>query len=110
VAESNCSLFPTAKASFFFPPNFLTPDLVGHLPGVEPLQLLPLSVRALHTEADILEEDEEASDCEIERQVEHCLRERAELPGAEIEAEASAEDGEIERRVVVMYIAGERNQ
>jgi len=47
-------------------------------------------VRSFHTEADILEEDKETSDSQIERQVEDRLRERAELPGSEIEAETSA--------------------
>ena len=65
----------------------------------------PLLVAALHAEAESAEEPEHADDSNVQHGENAPLHALAEVAGVPVQAEAGAEDGEVERRVVVVDVS-----
>jgi len=75
--------------------NHSDTNSVGHSPGREPLQMLPLSVASFHTEADSPEQPEEANDDTVKNRVEAPLRFFPKRSSKPIDAESRSEDGKV---------------
>nr|POE53354.1 hypothetical protein CFP56_28576 [Quercus suber] len=87
----------------------LSPDLVCHAPGGQPLEMSPLLIRALHAEADRAEQPEEPDDRCVQDGEDADLDALAEVARVPVDAEAGADDGEVESRVVVMDVSDTRH-
>lgn len=66
--------------------------------------MLPLAVVANHTEADILEQNEEADNNSIQHDIDRPLKLLVQSPRCPINTESRTQDGEIQRGVVVMDV------
>jgi len=69
----------------------------------------PLLVATLHTKAESAEEPEHADDSNIQHSENAPLHALAEVAGVPVQAEARAEDGEVERGVVVVDVSDTRH-
>lgn len=85
-----------------FPQDMVS--LIRHLPAVKPLQVSPLLVVTLHTEADGAESVEETDSGSIHGEVESEVEGLGETAGHPVEAEAHAENGKVESGVVVVDV------
>lgn len=69
--------------------------LVCHSPSREPLQMLPLLIRSLHTKAESPEEPEEAEHHAVKRDEKAPLHCRTEVSCVPVQTKSAAENGEV---------------
>lgn len=67
--------------------------------------MAPLLVVALHTKAESAEQPEHAKDSNVQQRKDAPLHALAKLARVPVDAEAGAEDGEVEGRVVVVHVS-----
>jgi len=76
-----------------------------HSPALQPAEMAqPIRRIALDTEADIPERDEETRNGSVESEVDDCLSGGRKLPRGPVDAESTAQNGKVERWVVVVDV------
>lgn len=77
---------------------------IGHFPGVQPLEVVPLLVLALHTESDGSKQPEQTNHNGVKCGVDCILNVLVQPACSPVDDEPKSDDGEIEGRIVVMDV------
>lgn len=85
------------------------PSSVCYPPSVKPLQIVPLTIAALHTEHNRSKENKDANSGCVENGVDTPAEVIVKGLREPINAEAGCEDGEVESRIVVVNVGDARH-